>query len=193
MKPFKHISYVVLLVLVSVSICNAAVITDSYDRIIKVTDVYVNALDETFNVDFHWSYGFYRLWDNDRDLEYGDNDYSILNRAPAFWEGSSAEWNLGVGIAGELENSGRTFTSDQEGFLLPSYQHGDDAKIVAYYFYAWGGDWDYGNRSFTTFVLDKWTYPGRPYVSVAVPIPSAIWLLGSGLIGIIGIRRKFKK
>ena len=26
-----------------------------------------------------------------------------------------------------------------------------------------------------------------------VPIPGAIWLLGSGLIGIIGIRRKFKK
>ena len=26
----------------------------------------------------------------------------------------------------------------------------------------------------------------------AVPIPSALWLLGSGLIGIVGIRRKFK-
>jgi hypothetical protein len=27
----------------------------------------------------------------------------------------------------------------------------------------------------------------------AVPIPSAVWLLGSGLIGIMGIRRKFNK
>ena len=27
----------------------------------------------------------------------------------------------------------------------------------------------------------------------AVPIPGAIWLLGSGLIGIVGIKRKFKK
>lgn len=27
----------------------------------------------------------------------------------------------------------------------------------------------------------------------AAPIPSAVWLLGSGLIGIVGIRRKFKK
>jgi hypothetical protein len=26
-----------------------------------------------------------------------------------------------------------------------------------------------------------------------VPIPSAVWLLGSGLIGLIGVRRKFKK
>ena len=26
-----------------------------------------------------------------------------------------------------------------------------------------------------------------------VPIPGAVWLLGPGLIGIVGIRRKFKK
>ncbi|PQP33026.1 hypothetical protein C6A36_01360 [Desulfobacteraceae bacterium SEEP-SAG10] len=26
-----------------------------------------------------------------------------------------------------------------------------------------------------------------------VPIPGAVWLLGSGLIGIVGVRRKFKK
>jgi hypothetical protein len=26
-----------------------------------------------------------------------------------------------------------------------------------------------------------------------VPIPGAVWLLGSGLIGLIGIRRRFKK
>ena len=35
-----------------------------------------------------------------------------------------------------------------------------------------------------------------PYLSVTVssiPIPGAVWLLGSGLIGIVGIRRKYKK
>jgi len=26
-----------------------------------------------------------------------------------------------------------------------------------------------------------------------VPIPSAVWLLGSGLVGLVGLRRKFKK
>ncbi len=31
------------------------------------------------------------------------------------------------------------------------------------------------------------------YVFHAVPIPSTLWLLGSGLIGLIGFRRKFRK
>ena len=30
-------------------------------------------------------------------------------------------------------------------------------------------------------------------VTAAVPIPGAVWLLGSGLIGFIGIKKKFKK
>jgi len=34
---------------------------------------------------------------------------------------------------------------------------------------------------------------GSFLVSGVVPIPGAVWLLGSGLIGIVGVRRKFKK
>ena len=29
--------------------------------------------------------------------------------------------------------------------------------------------------------------------ATSVPIPGAVWLLSSGLIGIVGLRRKFKK
>ena len=39
------------------------------------------------------------------------------------------------------------------------------------------------------------TFDGEKYAFLLnpVPIPSTVWLLGSGLIGIVGIRRKFKK
>jgi len=39
-------------------------------------------------------------------------------------------------------------------------------------------------------IIDPRTDPNHP---AYVPIPSAVWLLGSGLLGIVGIRRKFKK
>ncbi len=38
------------------------------------------------------------------------------------------------------------------------------------------------------------TFGNLQYVEIsAVPVPSAIWLLGSGLIGLVGFRKKFKK
>jgi len=46
------------------------------------------------------------------------------------------------------------------------------------------------------FTLDESEFIGVEYLHIAtecVPVPSAVWLLGSGLIGIVGIRRKFKK
>jgi len=48
----------------------------------------------------------------------------------------------------------------------------------------------------TQFRSTEWdSSPVNPPVLVIeyVPIPGAVWLLGSGLIGIVGIRRKFKK
>ena len=42
-------------------------------------------------------------------------------------------------------------------------------------------------------ILDPvFTADSLTLVTSNVPIPSALWLLGSGLIGIVGIRRKFK-
>jgi len=55
----------------------------------------------------------------------------------------------------------------------------------AWHFYIPDPDGWYPNSSpFDT----NWTYTAE-----VVPIPGAVWLLGSGLIGIVGIRRKFKK
>lgn len=45
------------------------------------------------------------------------------------------------------------------------------------------------NDRTTSLVIDNFIYTTNP----AVPVPAAIWLLGSGLLGFLGGKRKFRK
>lgn len=58
-----------------------------------------------------------------------------------------------------------------------------DEGVVSAYHSTYNGNW-----YFTQFVTDGSGYDRSP-----VPIPGAVWLLGSGLIGLAGIRRRFKR
>jgi hypothetical protein len=60
------------------------------------------------------------------------------------------------------------------------------------------GSWVFGNQASVSFVqgVDYFvTLVGTNYVvsGSAVPIPAAAWLLGSGLLGLVAIRRRMKK
>lgn len=78
---------------------------------------------------------------------------------------------------------------------VSAYGNGDDTSLDAYWRAKIGAGF---------YVLGVMNYSAGPVpndvhykVQVSlenpVPIPGAIWLLGSGLIGIVGIKKKFKK
>ncbi len=61
----------------------------------------------------------------------------------------------------------------------------------------WGADWDYGDAS--NFSSDAaYPYQGSKLGMdlrvelTAVPVPAAVWLFGSGLIGLVGVARRKK-
>ena len=49
--------------------------------------------------------------------------------------------------------------------------------------------WEYERRSASPYLSGLWE---EPFV-VATPLPAAVWLLGSGLIGLAGFRRRLRK
>lgn len=58
------------------------------------------------------------------------------------------------------------------------------------------GDWiDFEADFFNSFKIDSFSEGLMPTTAIVpdVPIPSAVWLLGSGLIGLVGVRRKLRK
>jgi hypothetical protein len=74
---------------------------------------------------------------------------------------------------------------------------------TAYYFGASNGNRRRGNSSsdlYEEWIWDIAVYKSYQYrlyamsdVQTVVPIPGAVWLLGSGLVGLVGIRRKLRE
>jgi len=77
----------------------------------------------------------------------------------------------------------------QNGYWAsPKFDHEEYMATYAWYFYFTTGYQHYGTPGATLYA---WAV--RDGDVGAAPIPSALWLLGSGLIGIVGIRRKIKQ
>ena len=78
--------------------------------------------------------------------------------------------------------------------------HGNDNFFKSYDLDIVGLDWarylkidgvgDGGSGSVTGFDLDAVGAINHATTGAAVPLPGAVWLLGSGLMGLIGVRRK---
>ena len=87
----------------------------------------------------------------------------------------------------------------------PTFGGGHDLYVNNNLQFDYNYPWGYGPHTTTGFDLDgitglsnnetnpeNWATTLEVFTISAVPIPSAVWLFGSGLIGLAGIRRRFR-
>ena len=76
---------------------------------------------------------------------------------------------------------------------LQSYDYWSGTEYSPYLNYAWGFVFDVGHQYSDFKHYNSFALAVRPGQVSSVPIPSAVWLLGSAFIGLVGFRRKFRK
>jgi hypothetical protein len=137
--------------------------------------------------------------------QFSDGERTLTNTTPgitsyfkiATTDGAILKWAIAVGTSEELTGSQRTNSS---GVSVPVYQNYrmtstevQDMLDIQWYYY------DIPGSPGTKVYLNPGPYNGfalnqnLPGQWVTTPIPAAFWLLGSGLIGLVGLRRRFKK
>jgi hypothetical protein len=128
--------------------------------------------------------------------QFGGSGSGELPSALIYWADSN--WT-------ESTLTGSTATLAAEKFLVQSYD-GQSHRGDSTWSFSWDASWgnnislllaEYsdGVQSHNWYSREYSDIALRPYLEItttAVPIPAAVWLLGSGLIGLIGIRR-FRK
>lgn len=102
--------------------------------------------------------------------------------------------NYGALIPAASGTSGTfSFAGMSENFVLPGLLFGNYSSGLS--FVGFISDTPFTeitiNDPSMALAVDSFTYTTNPASSV--PVPAAIWLLGSGLLGLFGVRRKFSK
>ena len=82
-----------------------------------------------------------------------------------------------------------TTVSLDEIFGLQTFTFGDEFKGLRRVWWAQTADW----HQFDNIALDNLTFHNVIIPTSNVPVPSALWLFGSGLLGLIGISRRKNK
>ncbi len=132
---------------------------------------------------------------NGYDIDWGDSSWRLPTGFPArefddlwfnefdFVHGGGSGIN-GAYTADELNIKGFTNITDASNYWTSTYYYNGDARQHSLRFgqeYIWGANFSaYGMAIHTVNSSEI----------VPTPVPGAIWLLGSGLIGLVGLRRK---
>lgn len=184
------------------AVCAAALVsiaTASHGAVIsQISGLYIGGtVDDTYDVTFHTDKSFNNLWDDDDDGTFGGGS-SVFPSAPTFWGDTNGGYDAAVAIIAHLDATGDTTVGTGTNFLVPYSTTSGDTLYSGIDFitsYDYNTDTYGGPAPALQQTLDYEIFATVPYVSftpTAVPVPAAVWLFGSGLIGLVGMARRKK-
>jgi hypothetical protein len=143
---------------------------------------------------------FNALWDADDDGVFGGGG-SVFTAAPTFWgdqSGAEAARDAIIAALGTVD----TTTGSVDGFFIPYGGNAatgttisaaqDTISFASDNFNAPSVDNPGLFSQFDDETLRYNTWPIASFQVSAVPIPAAVWLFGSGLLGLVGMARRKK-
>ena len=153
-----------------------------------------------YNVTFHED-SFNALWDADDNGAFGGGA-SVFSSAPTFWGDPTGAQAATKAIIVALGNTDTTTTYPSDAFQVPFYGGDSTTALHAGIETIYSAidsniitdsdplDPNYGQDD--SFISYTCLFPYASFEVATVPIPAAIWLFGSGLLGMIGIARRQK-
>ncbi len=182
----KRISILALLLLAITNTTLAATVTGISNLLINGT---------RYDATIHTSGSFNDIWDSNGDGIFG-NDASILNRAPTFWGDSDLAKQATQAVMDALglvdDWSGAPKYTDE---IATPYTFWVRSSTTAAMWQDGTSDTDvdmiwnaglYLNTDYATPGVVAWV----SYAPSAVPLPAAVWLFGSGILGLIGFSKR---
>ena len=176
------------------AVCAAALVSianASHGAVIsQISGLYIGGtVNATYDVTFHPEKSFNDLWDDDNDGTFGGGS-SVFSAAPTFWQDSDSGGIYAAdAIIAHLNSTGDTTVGTGQNFLVPYNTSTGNLTSLSDTITSF----DKGGQAVQ--FLDNSIFSTAPYVSftpTAVPVPAAVWLFGSGLIGLAGMARRKK-
>ena len=150
----------------------------------------------SYDVTFHLGSSFYDLWDSNQNGSFGD-DGSLFDVGPTFWGDSTGAEAAADSIIDFLADTHATDgIGGGDGFLVPFGEIvGLDYTVDSWRDRNPSNSLDDGITISTNLKANTVRRVFEPFASFAVsnvPVPAAVWLFGTALVGLIGFSRRRK-